>query len=43
MKLQNVFEQNIEPIRPNRTFTRGRKLKRFNGKYQSLTNYKRAI
>lgn len=43
MKLQQAFEQNLEPIRPNRTFTRDRKSKRFNGKYQTLTNYKRAI
>lgn len=43
MKLQQAFEQNLEPIRPNRTYSRDQKSKRFKGKYQTLTNYKRAI
>ena len=43
LKLQSSFEQNLEPIRPNRTYVRDKKSKRFNGKYQTLTNYKRAI
>ncbi len=43
MKLQNAFEQNLEPIRPNRSYTRDRKSKRMKGKYQTLTNYRRAI
>jgi hypothetical protein len=43
IKLQYAFEQNLEPIRPNRSYTRDRKSKRVNGKYQTLTNYKRAI
>jgi hypothetical protein len=43
LKLQKAFERNIEPIRPGREYTRIRKLKRFKGKYQTFTNYKRAI
>lgn len=43
MKLQNSFEQNLEPIRPNRSYTRDGRSKRLKGKYQTLTNYKRAI
>ena len=43
MKLQNAFEKNLEPIRPNRSYTRDKKSKRFKGKYQTLTNYKRAV
>lgn len=41
--LQNAFERNIEPVRPGRRFPRIKKSKRLNGKYQTLTNYKRAI
>jgi len=41
--LQIAFEQNIEPIRPARHYPRIRKFKRTNGKYQTFTNYKRAI
>ena len=41
--LQSVFEANIEPVRPGRKFERKKKTKRMNGKYQTLTNYKRAI
>lgn len=43
MKLQQNFERNIEPIRPGRTYPRIVKKRRLNGKYQTLTNYKRAI
>lgn len=31
MRLQNAFEQNLEPIRPNRSYTRDRKSKRMKG------------
>jgi hypothetical protein len=41
--LQKAFERNIEPIRPGRQYPRIRKLRRLNGKYQTFTNYKRAI
>ncbi len=41
--LQNVFEKNLEPVRPNRSFPRVWKSKKLIGKYQTVTNYKRAI
>jgi hypothetical protein len=41
--LQEKFERNIEPIRPGREFPRIVKSKRINGKYQTFTNYRRAI
>ena len=43
LQLQKSFEKNIEPVRPERHNPRIRKLKRIYGKYQTLTNYKRAI
>ena len=41
--LQHLFEMNLEPVREGRTFKRNFKAKRLNGKYQTFTNYKRAI
>jgi hypothetical protein len=41
--LQKAFERNIEPVRPGRKYERIVKLKRTKGKYQTFTNYKRAI
>lgn len=43
LKMQKAFERNIEPFRPGRQYPRIRKLRRLNGKYQTFTNYKRAI
>lgn len=43
IKLQKAFERNIEPMRPGRQYKRVRKTRRLNGKYQTFTNYKRAI
>ncbi len=43
IKLQKAFERNIEPVRPGRQYRRSRKAKRLTGKYQTFTNYKRAI
>lgn len=43
IQLQMAFERNIEPVRPGRHNPRIRKTKRLNGKYQTFTNYKRAI
>jgi hypothetical protein len=43
IQLQKAFERNIEPVRPGRQYQRNRKAKRLKGKYQTLTNYKRAI
>jgi len=43
LQLQKAFERNLEPIRPGRQNHRIKKMKRLNGKYQTLTNYKRAI
>ena len=41
--LQQLFERCLEPVRPNRKAPRIKKIKRMNRKYQTLTNYKRAI
>lgn len=41
--LQKLFEQNIEPVRPGRSYSRIGRYKRKRGKYQTYTNYKRAI
>lgn len=41
--LQKLFERELEPVRPNRTYPRIKKVRRMNGKYQTLTNYKRTI
>lgn len=43
MELERLFIKNIEPIRPDRSYERVIKSKRAKGKYQTLTNYKRAI
>ena len=42
-KLQSIFERNLEPIRLDRKYERVTKTRRLRGKYQTLTNYKRAI
>ncbi len=43
LTLQNTFIKNLEPIRPNRSLPRIRKSKKLRGKYQTFTNYRRAI
>jgi len=43
LQLQKSFERNIEPIRPGRHKPHTKKVKRLHGKYQTFTNYKRAI
>jgi hypothetical protein len=42
LELQHLFCQYIEPVRPSRQLPRG-KPKRKRGKYQTFTNYRRAI
>lgn len=42
-ELEEIFLRNIEPIRPNRKYKRVIRARRMKGKYQTLTNYKRAI
>jgi hypothetical protein len=42
-ELKNIFLRHLEPIRPNRKYDRTNKCRRLKGKYQTLTNYKRAI
>ena len=42
MELQNLFIKNIEPVRPGRHAPRTLP-KRKRGKYQTFTNYRRAI
>lgn len=41
--LQKAFERNLEPVRPGRKYPRIFKVNRLHGKYQTFTNYKRAI
>lgn len=36
--LQDVFERNLEPVRPGRSYKRTTKAKRLNGKYQTFTS-----
>ena len=43
LELQLLFQQYLEPVRPDRKFPRIRKTVHGNGKYRTLTNYKRAI
>lgn len=43
LKLQYLFERNLEPVRPNRSLPRIRKSRKLLGKYKTETNYKRAI
>ena len=43
LHLQHLFQQNIEPIRPNRNNPRQMNRNRKRGKFKTLTNYKRAI
>ena len=43
LHLQLAFERNIEPVRPGRKYPRLTKARRISGKYQTFTNYKRAI
>lgn len=42
-KIERLFETYIEPVRPDRQFLRTVKSRRTKGKYQTWTNYKRAI
>ena len=42
-RIQQLFEECLEPVRPNRKARRVKKTKRINGKYQTFNNYKRAI
>ena len=37
-ELQKTFQQNLEPVRPDRQYQRQKKKKRTKGKYQTLTN-----
>lgn len=41
--LQQLFEQDLEPLRSNRSSVRNKKVNRRKGKFQTFTNYKRAI
>lgn len=43
VRLQGEFQENLEPIRPGRNGPRIKRSKRLKGKYQTLTNYRRAI
>lgn len=43
LELEKLFLRHLEPIRPNRKYQRVTKHKRSKGKYQTWTNYKRAI
>lgn len=43
LQLQQLFSLHIEPIRSCRKFPRTKRARRIKGKYQALTNYKRAV
>jgi len=43
LKLQTLFEKNLEPIRPQRNYAKRKSKIRANGKFITLTNYKRVI
>lgn len=43
LHLQNRFIKDLEPIRPNRSLPRTYKQKKLWGKYQTYTNYRRAL
>ena len=43
LELYHLFSNYLEPVRMNRNVPRIKKLKRRAGKYQALTNYKRAM
>ena len=43
LKLQKIFEKNLEPIRLERSYPRRKSKIRKNGKFKTITNYKRVI
>ena len=43
LKLQKLFEMNLEPIRPERNYARRKSKIKSNGKFRTLTNYKRVL
>jgi hypothetical protein len=43
LKLQKLFEKNLEPVRSERNYPRRRSKTKSNGKYRTLTNYKRVL
>lgn len=42
-ELKRLFLGHLEPVRPGRTFPRTKAIRRLKGKYQTFTNYRRAI
>ena len=42
-QLERLFIRHLEPIRPDREYERVVKQKRTKGKYQTFTNYRRAV
>jgi len=42
-KLHNRFIAHLEPIRPDREFPRKKRIIHLNGKYATMTNYRRCI
>lgn len=42
-QIKELFVKNIEPIRPNRSFSRKVRQQKLNGKYRLFTNYKKAV
>jgi hypothetical protein len=42
-ELQYLFERNLEPVRPGRSFPRIKKARKLNGKYVTFTNHKRSL
>lgn len=42
-KLHELFITKLEPVRPDREFSRKKRIQHLNGKYVTMTNYRRAI
>lgn len=42
-ELHRLFLFHLEPIRPNRKYPRNKRIQHLNGKYVTMTNYRRAI
>ena len=42
-KLHKMFIVHLEPIRPNRAFPRNKRIIHLNGKYVTMTNYRRCV
>jgi len=42
-ELKELFLTKLEPIRPDRQFPRNKRIRHLEGKYVTMTNYRRAL